>query len=183
VAAALGQIVQALRRRCKQARIIVRGDSGLCVDELMGWCEAHRVHYCLGLARNRGLIEQIQGALAQARARCGLPGGAATRVFREFAYATVRQSWSLSRRVIAKAEVSALGDNPRFIVTHLPGEGFQDDDDQTRFTPQRLYEEVSCARGEMENVLKQQTLDLTADRMSSHPLASNQLRLWLATLA
>ena len=104
------------------------------------------------------------------------------RVFTEFEYQTVR-SWSRARRVIAKAEVSAAGDNPRFLVTNLPAGGFKDEADKTRFTPQRLYEELYCARGEMENVLKQQTLDLAADRMSTHHLASNQLRLWLATFA
>jgi hypothetical protein len=77
----------------------------------------------------------------------------------------------------------AAGENPRFIVTNLPGRGFKADADRARFTAQRLYEEFYCARGEMENVLKQQTLDLQADRMSTHHLASNQLRLWLATFA
>ena len=104
------------------------------------------------------------------------------RQFSEFEYQT-RQSWSRARRVIGKAEVMAQGDNPRFIVTNLPVAGFKDDQDRERFTPQGLYEEIYCARGEMENVLKQQTLDLQADRMSTHYLASNQLRLWLATFA
>ena len=85
--------------------------------------------------------------------------------------------------MIAKAEVTAQGDNPRFIVTNLPATGFRDEADQTRFTAARLYEEFYCPRGEMENVLKQQVLDLEADRMSTHYLASNQLRLWLATFA
>jgi hypothetical protein len=85
--------------------------------------------------------------------------------------------------VIAKAEVTAEGDNPRFVVTNLPAAGFKDDEDPTRFTAASLYEELYCARGEMENVLKQQVLDLEADRMSTHHLASNQLRLWLATFA
>lgn len=183
VVAALEQIIPALRQRCPQARLIVRGDSGFCVDELMAWCEAHGVYYCLGLAKNSVLIEQIQSALADARARRCLSGAAATRVFTEFEYATVSRSWSRARRVIAKAEVSARGDNPRFLVTNLPGEGGQDEEAPTRFGPQRLYEELYCARGEMENVLKQQTLDLHADRMSTHHLGSNQLRLWLATFA
>ena len=77
----------------------------------------------------------------------------------------------------------AAGDNPRFLVTHLPAHGFKDDEDRSRFHPARLYEELYCGRGEMENVLKQQVLDLEADRMSTHYLASNQLRLWFATLA
>ena len=180
-AAALGKIVAAVRQRCKRARIIVRGDSGFCAEELMRWCEAHGVYYCFGLGKNRVLIEKTHSALAQARARHCLTG-AATRVFTEFEYETVR-SWSRARRVIAKAEVSAQGDNPRFLVTNLPAQGFKDDEDQTRFTAQRIYEELYCARGEMENVLKQQPLDLSADRMSTRYLASNQLRLWLATFA
>lgn len=181
VVAALGKIVAAIRQRCKKARIIVRGDSGFCVDELMSWCEAHGVYYCLGLGKNSVLIENLQSALAQARARHCLTG-AATRVFTEFEYQTVR-SWNRARRVIAKAEVSAQGDNPRFLVTNLPAQGFKEEQDQTRFTAQRLYEELYCGRGEMENVLKQQRLDLAADRMSTRHLASNQLRLWLATFA
>jgi hypothetical protein len=180
---ALGPIVAAIRRRCKSARLIVRGDSGFAVEELMSWCEAHDVCYCLGLGKNSVLIERIQRALADARARRCLSGAPATRVFTEFDYQTVSGSWSRARRVVGKAEVSALGDNPRFLVTNLPAEGFADDEDKTRFTPQRLYEELYCARGEMENVLKQQTLDLAADRMSTHHLASNQLRLWFATFA
>ena len=99
-----------------------------------------------------------------------------------FSYQTLK-SWSRARRVIGKAEVSSQGANPRFVVTNLPAGGFQDEQDRQRFQPDRLYEELYCARGEMENILKQQTLDLSADRMSTHYLASNQLRLWLASLA
>jgi hypothetical protein len=104
------------------------------------------------------------------------------RAFAEFEYRTCK-SWSRARRVIGKAEVMAAGDNPRFLVTNLPAGGFKDDEDHSRFHPARLYEELYCGRGEMENVLKQQTLDLAADRMSTHYLASNQLRLWFAALA
>lgn len=183
VVPALEQIVAAIRRRCKSARILLRGDGGFCVDELMSWCEAHDVHYCLGLAKNSALIDKIQAALADARARHCLTGGSATRVFCEFEHETRSGTWSRARRVVGKAEVSARGDNPRFLVTNLPAEGFEEDKDPTRFTPQRLYEEFYCGRGEMENVLKQQTLDLAADRMSTHHLASNQLRLWFAAFA
>ena len=104
------------------------------------------------------------------------------RAFSQFEYQT-QKTWSRPRRVIGKAEVMAEGDNPRFVVTNLPARGFKGEPDRARFTPQRLYEEFYCARGQMENVLKQQTLDLAADRMSTHHLASNQLRLWLATFA
>ena len=184
VVAALEKIVAALRRRCKRARIILRGDSGFCREEIMAWCERQPcvVYYCLGLAKNSVLLEQLQPALADARARRCLSGAASARGFTEFEYQT-QKTWSRLRRVIGKAEVMAAGDNPRFLVTNLPARGFKGDKDRARLTPQRLYEEFYCARGEMENVLKQQTLDLAADRMSTHYLASNQLRLWLATFA
>jgi hypothetical protein len=182
VVAALERIVAALRRRCKRARIILRADSGFCREEIMAWCEQNGVYYCLGLAKNSVLIERLAPALADARARRCLSGAPSARAFTEFEYQT-QKSWSRARRVIGKAEVMAAGDNPRFLVTNLPAHGFQGDPDRGRFSPQRLYEEFYCARGEMENVLKQQTLDLAADRMSTHYLASNQLRLWLAAFA
>jgi len=182
VVAALQKIVAAIRKRCRRARIMVRADSGFCREAILAWCEAHEVCYCLGLPKNPVLIGQLQPALADARARRCLTGAASARVFTEFAYQT-QKSWSRARRVIGKAEVMAAGDNPRFIVTNLPARGFKGDPDRERFSPQRLYEEFYCGRGEMENVLKQQTLDLAADRMSTHHLASNQLRLWLATFA
>jgi hypothetical protein len=182
VVAALAKIIPAIRQRCKRARIILRGDSDFCREEILAWCEAHDVFYCLGLAKNSVLVEKLQPALADARARRCLSGAASVRVFTEFEYRT-RQSWSRARRVIGKAEVMAAGDNPRFIVTNLPARGFKGDANRARFTPGRLYEELYGARGEMENVLKQQTLDLEADRLSTHHLASNPLRLWLATLA
>jgi hypothetical protein len=184
VVAALEKIMAAIRRRCRRARIIVRGDSGFCREEILAWCErqAPVVYYCLGLARNAVLVERLGPALARAQGRWCLSGAANVREFAEFAYQTVR-SWSRARRVIGKAEVTAQGQNPRFLVTNLPAGGFKGDKDRTRFCPARLYEELYCARGEMENVLKQQVLDLRADRMSTHYLASNQLRLWLAAFA
>jgi len=182
VVPALAKIVAAIRGRCRRARIIVRGDSGFCQEEIMAWCERQQpvVYYCLGLAKNSVLIEKLAGALADARARRCLSGAASVRVFAEFEYQT-QKSWSQSRRVVGKAEVMAAGDNPRFVVTNLPVQGFKGEEERERFVPQRLYEELYCARGEMENQLKQQVLDLRADRMSTHHLASNQLRLWLAT--
>ena len=184
VVAALEKIVAAIRRRCRRARIIVRGDSGFCREEILAWCErqAPVVYYCLGLAKNSVLIEKLGPALANAQMRWALSGAARVREFTEFEYQTVK-SWSRWRRVIGKAEVTAQGRNPRFLVTNLPAAGFQKDKDCARFIPARLYEELYCARGEMENVLKQQVLDLRADRMSTHYLASNQLRLWLAAFA
>jgi hypothetical protein len=128
------------------------------------------------------LVECLGPALASAQGRWCLSGAANVREFTEFEYQTVR-SWSRARRVIGKAEVTAQGQNPRFLVTNLPAQGFQGDEDKSRFQPARLYEGFYCARGEMENVLKQQVLDLRADRMSTHYLASNQLRLWLSAFA
>lgn len=169
--------------RCKKARIIVRGDSGFCTEEILAWCEGQReVYSCLGLGKNRVLIEKLEPALAAARARRCLTGAASARGFAEFEYQT-RHTWSRTRRGIGQAEVSALGDNPRFVVANLPALGFKGERDRGRFAPSRRYEECYCARGEMENVLKQPTLDLQADRLSPHYLASNQLRLWLATFA
>lgn len=183
VVPALGKMVAAIRQRCPKARIIVRGDSGFGVEEIMVWCEKQpEVYYCLGIGKHPGLIEKLGPALAEARARHCLSGGASTRAFTEFAYQT-KTSWSRQRRVIGKAEVMAGGDNPRFLVTNLPKQGFADEEDRERFTPARLYEHLYCARGEMENVLKQQVLDLQGDRMSTHYMASNQLRLWLSTFA
>jgi len=183
VVPALVKIVAAVRKRCRKARIIVRGDGGFGVDEILAWCEGQpEVYFCVGLSQNSVLLEKLGPALANARARHCLSGGVSTRVFTEFEYQT-KTSWSRARRVIGKAEVMSGGDNPRFVVTNLPEGGFADDHDPERFTPERLYEGFYCPRGEMENVLKQQVLDLHADRMSTHYLASNQLRLWLATFA
>ena len=188
VVPALAKIVAAIRQRCRKARIIVRGDSGFAREEIMAWCEGQKdVYYCLGLAKNSVLIEALGPALAQARARYCLTGAPSCRVFTEFQYRT-HESWSRSRRVIGKAEVMSAGENPRFVVASLPAARFAEDEEEdpeepTRFSPARLYEEVYCARGEMENLLKQQVLDLQADRMSTHHLASNQFRMWEATFA
>ncbi len=182
VVAALEKIVAAIRKRCRRARIIVRGDSGFCRDDIMAWCESQPgVYYCLGMIKNPVLLEKLGPTLAEARARHCL-SGATSRAFGQFVYRTL-QGWSRSRRVVGKAEVMREGENPRFVVTNLPEEGFPDEQDQERFKPQRLYEELYCARGEMENLLKQQVLDLRADRMSTHYLASNQFRLWEAIFA
>ena len=183
VVEALEKIVAAIRKRCRQARIIVRGDSGFGREEIMAWCEGQQdVYYCLGLAKNSVLIEKLGPSMVQARTRYCLAGSSSVRVFTEFEYRT-HVSWSRSRRVIGKAEVMTEGENPRFVVTNLPAKGFKQDKDPTRFTPARLYEELYCARGDMENLLKQQVLDLKADRMSTQYLASNQFRLWESMFA
>ena len=183
VVPALEQMVAAIRKRCRRARIIVRGDSGFCRDEIMAWCEAQpQVYYCLGLAKNSVLIQKLGPTLVDARIRSCLSGAPMTRSFAQFEYQT-QDSWSRPRRVIGKAEVLTQGENPRFVVTNLPAQGFKGDKDPTRFIASRLYEELYCARGEMENLLKQQVLDLRANRMSTHHLASNQFRLWESAFA
>jgi hypothetical protein len=183
VVPALERIVAAIRKRSPKARIIVRGDSGFGREHIMAWCETQtEVYYCLGLAKNSVLIDKLSETMAQARAQHCLTGGVSVRRFTEFEYRT-QDSWSRSRRVIGKAEVMKAGENPRFIVTNLPAQGFKDEEDNTRFTPARLYEELYCARGEMENLLKQQVLDLRADRMSTQYMASNQFRLWESMFA
>jgi len=181
---ALKKIVAALRKRCPKAQIIVRADSGFCREEIMAWCEAQqpKVYYCLGLARNSRLRELLEAKFARVRELAILCGGVA-RGFTEFQYQTLK-SWTLSRRVIGKAEVLGDKDNPRFIVTNLPAEGFDyDQQSPERFCAQKCYEDFYCARGNMENQIKQQYLDLDADRTSTHWMASNQLRLWFSAFA
>jgi hypothetical protein len=185
VVAALTKVVAAIRPRCPQARIIVRADSGFCREDLMAWCEdqpAHLrpVYYCLGLARNPVLVEKLQPALAQARAQACLTGGQG-RAFTEFAYQT-QKTWSRSRRVIGKAEVINGEDNPRFLVTNLPRTGFTPAAGE-RFWPRACYEQLYCARGTMENCIKEEQLGLFGERLSTHWLASNQLRLWFSAFA
>ena len=168
----LARLVQRIRQRWPETRIIVRADSGFARDELMSWCEAHGVYYVLGLAKNVRLLKKIGVELAQAKELYDQTGRA-SRLFTHFHYRT-HKSWSCTRRVIAKAEHLAKGANPRFIVTHLP-EDYAD--------PRTLYEKVYCHRGEMENRIKEQQLDLFADRTSTSKMRSNQLRLWFSSLA
>jgi hypothetical protein len=165
-------LAEAIRRRWPQTRIIVRGDSGFARDALMAWCEDHGVCYVLGLAKNVRLLRKIGKEMVQARDRFAATSHAA-RVFTQFQW-TTKKSWARPRRVIAKAEHLAKGANPRFIVTNLP---------DAYATPQCLYEDTYCARGEMENRIKEQQLDLFADRTSSHTMRANQLRLWFASFA
>ena len=176
---ALEEIVAALRRRFPKVRVIVRGDSGFCREAIMAWCEAKGIYYCFGLARNARLEAMLAPALEAARQKHCLCGGASSREFAQFEYRTL-ESWSRARRVIGKAEVTAQGDNPRFVVTNLPAEGFEEEEQGGRFQAQALYEQFYCGRGEMENMVKQMQLDLKADRTSTHHLAGNQLRLWLS---
>lgn len=168
----LERIVARVRQRWPEVRIIVRGDSGFAREDLMSWCESHGVDFVLGLARNARLQRALGGELMQARTLFETSGEAA-RVFKDFVYRT-RKSWSRQRRVVGKAEHLAKGANPRFIVTSLTSEQWE---------AQRLYEKLYCARGEMENRIKEQQLCLFADRTSTHHLTSNQVRLWFSSVA
>lgn len=165
------RIVAQIREVWPEVKITLRGDSGFCREELMSWCDAHRVNYVLGLAKNERLKAEIAGEMEQAAQQYARTGQAA-RVFKEFTYQT-RQSWSRARRVIAKAEHLEKGSNPRFVVTSLPPEAWE---------ARRLYEELYCARGEMENRIKEQ-LSLFADRTSTAFLRSNQTRLYFSSMA
>jgi hypothetical protein len=183
VIAALSQIIAAIRARLPGVRLVVRGDSGFCREALLAWCEGQQeVYYVLGLQKNAVLVKRIEQHLFWAAAKRCLCGPEGNREFTEFEYQT-QKSWTQKRRVVAKAEVTAAGANPRFVVTNLPAEGWAGQEGASRFTPQGIYEQEYCPRGNMENILKQQVLDLGADRMSTHHLASNQLRLWLTSFA
>jgi hypothetical protein len=175
----LERVIGQIRKAWPQVRIIVRGDSGFCREELLHWCEGHGVDYVIGLAQNSRLREEIAGASAQALAQYTETGKAA-RVFAEFSYQT-RESWSRARRVIAKAEHLEKGANPRFVVTSLSAQEACYPT-PSRWTPQALYEQFYCARGDMENRIKEQMM-LFADRTSTSWLHSNQIRLYFSTIA
>jgi hypothetical protein len=165
------RIVRQIRARWPKTRIILRADSGFCREELLAWCENNEVDYVFGFARNkrlRGIIGRAMQQAKQEHRRTEKPA----RVFCEFAYRT-KKSWSRARRVIAKAEQIEGKENPRYLVTSL---GAQD------WPAQKLYEQLYCARGEMENRIKEQ-LSLFADRLSTETLRANQLRLYFSSLA
>lgn len=168
----LDRIVKQIRVRWPDTKIIVRGDSGFCRDDIMAWCEANRVDFVLGLAKNSRLLAMCLSARVQAQLTF-LDSGEASRVFDEFSYRT-RDSWSQERRVIVKAEHLAKGANPRFVVTSLSA---------AQTDARTLYEDLYCARGDMENRIKEQQLDLFADRTSTHTLYANQLRLYFSSFA
>jgi hypothetical protein len=168
----LDRIVSAIRRRWPKVQIVIRGDSGFCREALMAWCEAHHVDFVLGLAKNERLIAEIAAELAEAKTQYGQTGESA-RVFKDFRYQT-RESWTRSRRVIGKAEYLAKGSNPRFVVTSLSPEACD---------ARSLYEDEYCARGEMENRIKEQQLCLFADRTSAATMRANELRLWFSSVA
>jgi hypothetical protein len=167
----LERIVTQIRQAWPEVKVTIRGDSGFCREELMAWCEANRVDYVLGLAKNERLKAEIVAELEQAVTEYTATGQAA-RVFKEFTDQT-RESWSRARRVVGKAEHLEKGSNPRFVVTSLGPQVWE---------ARRLYEELYCARGEMENRIKEQ-LSLFADRTSAAFLRSNQTRLYFSSVA
>jgi hypothetical protein len=168
----LARLVERIRRQWPQVRIIVRGDSGFCRENLMRWCEENGVDYVFGLAKNARLQRILGRELHEAKERHRQTQQPA-RVFKDFTYRT-RKSWGRERRVVGKAEHLAKGSNPRFVVTSLSAE---------ELDARALYEDVYCARGEMENRIKEQQLCLFADRTSCATMRANQLRLWLSSVA
>lgn len=168
----LERIVAQIRRHWPEVRIVLRADSGFARDALMSWCEETHIDFIFGLAKNDRLKAQIDTEMSEAQAQCTQTGKPARR-FRDFTYRTL-DSWSCARRVVGKAEQLPGKANPRFIVTTL---------DARRWPARELYEALYCARGEMENRIKECQLHLFADRTSTATMRANQLRLWFASFA
>ena len=167
------RIVEQIRGRWPEVRIILRGDSGFCRDELMDWCEQHKgVHYVFGMARNERLRRIIAPQMAEAAVEYERTQQPA-RVFADFPHTTTTGSWARERRVVAKAEHIEGKENPRYVVTSLEPEAWP---------ARKLYEELYCARGDMENRIKEQ-FHLFADRVSAETMRANQLRLYLSAMA
>ncbi len=166
------RIVERIRVRWPEVEIWIRADSGFARDAIMGWCEANDVGYVLGLARNTRLQSALEEEMEQVRTEQAITGGAVRR-YKDFSYRTL-DSWDRERRVVGKAERLPGKDNPRFVVTSLGPE---------RVEAARLYQQIYCARGDMENRIKEQQLGLFADRTSTATLRGNQLRLWLSSMA
>jgi hypothetical protein len=169
---AIERIVRQIRARWPHVRILLRADSGFAREALMTWCEDNRVDYVFGLARNARLVAMIEEELAAARTTAEKSGQPARR-FKDFQWSTLG-SWNRRRRVIAKAEWTQGEANPRFLVTSLT---------RAEAGARRLYEDIYCARGDMENRIKECQLDLYADRTSAATMRANQLRLWFASMA
>ena len=168
----LDRIVGQIRERWPQVRIVIRGDSGFCREQIMAWCEANDVDFVLGLAKNDRLIDEIASELKQAKQAFEVTHQSA-RVFKDFIYQT-RESWSQRRRVIGKAEHLSKGSNPRFVVTSISADAMD---------ARSLYEDEYCARGDMENRIKEQQLYLFADRTSAATMRANEVRLWFSSVA
>jgi len=168
----LARVVTHIRGRWPEVEIWIRADSGFARESIMAWCETHDVHYVLGLAKNARLRRAIGGALAEAEAEHRTTQAPARR-YRELVYRT-RKSWSRERRVVGKGEWLPGKSNPRFVVTSIGANVYD---------APTLYEQIYCARGDMENRIKEQQLALFADRTSTATLRANQLRLWLSSMA
>jgi hypothetical protein len=168
----VARIVRQIRACWPFVRIVLRADSGFARETLMAWCEQNRVDYLFGLARNARMVAMIEEELAAARATAEKTGRPARR-FKDFQWSTL-DSWSRSRRVVAKAEWTQGEANPRFVVTSLK---------RSEAGARQLYEDIYCARGDMENHIKECQLDLYADRTSAASMRANQLRLWFAAMA
>ena len=156
----------------RKTGVLLRGDSGFAREALMAWCEANRVNFLFGLARNERLEQAISTELMLAKFD-SLRTGRSARRFRDFTWSTL-DSWRCNRRVVGKAEVTGGDANRFFIVTSLK---------PSEVAAQHLYETIYCARGEMENRIKECQLDLFADRTSAATMRANQLRLWFASMA
>ena len=169
---ALERIVGALREQWPDVMIIVRGDSGFCREDIMSWCDANAVDYILGMSKNSRLNRIVEKEMKKARRRYS-ETGRASRVYKDFSYRT-RKSWSRRRRVVGKAEYLPRKENQRFVVTSLTS---------AAAPAQLLYEQMYCARGDMENRIKEQQLDMFADRTSAETMRANQIRLWFSSLA
>ena len=168
----LQRIVAYLRQVWPNVDILVRGDSGFCREHLMRWCEENGVHFLFGLAKNARLLRILGAEMHQAKLQFETTKDP-SRLFKDFTYQT-RKTWSRTRRVVGKAEHLPKGANPRFVVTSLPAE---------RFNARLLYEQEYCARGNMENRIKEKKLFLFADRVSCQTMRANQVRLCLSTVA
>src|SRR5215471_13181364 len=168
----VARIVAHIRERWPKVRTLVRADSGFAREELMVWCEANDVHFLFGLAKNPRLIAKISSEMARAEAKSRRTGKPA-RCFKDFRWTTL-DSWSRERRVVGKAEFTAGEANPRFVVASLK---------RSECKAKYLYEKIYCARGDMENRIKECQLDLYADRTSTATMRANQLRLWFASFA
>ena len=167
------KVVERVRGRFPRRQIILRADSGYCRDGLMSWCEEAGVFYVFGLQKNEVLKSKLSGSLRKAKALFESKESGSQRIYKDFKYRA--QKWAPHRRrVIGKAEWTPEGPNPRYIITNLTAK---------EYVAKGLYEELYCARGEMENRIKEQQLDLYADRTSTKVIRANQLRLWFSTLA
>jgi Transposase DDE domain group 1 len=168
----VARVVARIRARWARTRIVLRADSGFARDDLMTWCEANEVDFVLGLAKNERLVATIDTELGRVVAR-SRRSGRPERRFKSFMWMT-RTTWSRRRRVVAKAEATQGEANPRFVVTSLT---------RRECKAKHLYEKLYCARGDMENRIKECQLDLFADRTSAATMRANQLRLWFHSMA